>query len=163
MSGHLVIYRVGYLLGPSEHQKRLILDDICSLFVVPATAQMTFKVYNPHTKKQVWRSVSSSGFKPNGRSCKSDQFVSLTIISPHIMPWMPNGCCCLQEIKHTGSPNTAEIYSITASLDKTVQLSITFTRPADAPGFKLGAGENGGISTFGRDKTDAKRDGYVVQ
>jgi hypothetical protein len=40
---------------------------------------------------------------------------------------------------------------------------MTFTRPADAPGFKLGEGEAGGFSYFGKDPSDTKRDGYVIQ
>ncbi len=69
----------------------------------------------------------------------------------------------VQEVKHSGSPTTEESYTITASLDKTVQISVTFTKPANAPGFKFGAGENGGMSTFGKEQADGKRDGYVVQ
>lgn len=69
----------------------------------------------------------------------------------------------VQEVKHTGSPTTEEKYTITASLDKTVQISVTFTKPAITPGFKLGEGDNGGISTFGREQADGKREGFVVQ
>jgi len=108
--------------------------------LVPATSQITFKLYNPKTKKTIWKSVNASGFKSNGRSCKSDQF----------------------EIKHTGTPTTEETYLVTANLDKTTQISLKFTKPASAPGFKLGDGPHGGISIFGKDQEDGKRDGIVV-
>ncbi|ORY32787.1 oxidative stress survival, Svf1-like protein [Naematelia encephala] len=117
-----------------------IIWSYLGLFVIPATNQMTFKLYNPKTKKSVWKSINASGFKPNGRSSKSDQY----------------------EIKHTGTSKTEEKYDITASLDKHVQLSITVTKPASAPGFKFGQGKDGGISTFGQDREDGKRDGFVV-
>ena len=124
---------------------------------MPATSQMTFKIYNPHTKKSVWKSVNASGFKPNGRSCKSDQFASC----PFVRPWSVG--LTSQEVKHTGTPEEDEVYTITANLDKNIQISLTFTKPAAAPGFKYGAGEDGGISTFGKDREDGKRDGFMVQ
>lgn len=65
----------------------------------------------------------------------------------------------VQEIKHSGSPTGEEQYVVTANLDKSVQISATFKRPADAPGFKYGQGEKGGYSYFGKDK----KDGLVVQ
>ncbi len=68
-----------------------------------------------------------------------------------------------QEIKQSGSPSGAEAYHITATLDKTTQISVTFDRPADAPGFKYGAGPDGGFSVFGADRAEGKRDGVVVQ
>jgi hypothetical protein len=37
---------------------------------------MTFKLYNPHTKKQIWQSINASGAKFDGLNCKADQFVS---------------------------------------------------------------------------------------
>jgi hypothetical protein len=88
------------------------------VFLVPAQSQLTFKLYNPHTKKTVWRSLNASGFAPDGddrRSCKANEF----------------------EIKHSGSPSGEESYTIIGSLDKekTVQVNLTFTRPADSPGF----------------------------
>lgn len=49
------------------------------MFLIPATAQMTFKYYNPHTKQAVWKSVNVGNFKHEGKSCKSDQFVSLDL------------------------------------------------------------------------------------
>ncbi|WWC70096.1 uncharacterized protein I206_104043 [Kwoniella pini CBS 10737] len=110
------------------------------VFLIPATTQMTFKVYNPNTKKSTWRSINASGAKFDKQNLKTDQF----------------------EIKHTGSPKTEESYHITAKLDKNVTLDLTFTRPANAPGFKFGQGAQGGISTFGKDRTDSKRDGFVV-
>ncbi|KAK8864504.1 hypothetical protein IAR55_001754 [Kwoniella newhampshirensis] len=110
------------------------------LFLVPATTQMTFKHYNPKTGKTTWRSVNATGAKFHDRGCKSDQF----------------------EIRHAGTPTTEETYTISAHLDKTVQLNITYTRPSSAPGFKYGEGPEGGISTFGKDRTPEKRDGYVV-
>jgi len=48
------------------------------IMFIPATAQMTFKHYSPKTKEMSWKSVSVGGFKPNGRGCKSDSFVSPT-------------------------------------------------------------------------------------
>lgn len=52
-------------------------SDRHSVFLVPANTQMTFKLYNPTTKKTVWRSVNSGGFSPgkDRRSCKSNEFV----------------------------------------------------------------------------------------
>lgn len=47
-----------------------------SVFLIPATTQMTFKLYNPHTKKTSWKSVNVNGFKHDGCSSKSDAFVS---------------------------------------------------------------------------------------
>jgi len=45
---------------------------------VPAQTQMTFKLYNPTTKKTVWRSLSATGFTvdpKDGRSCKTNEYV----------------------------------------------------------------------------------------
>lgn len=64
-----------------------------------------------------------------------------------------------QEIKHSGGPEGKEAYHITATLDKTTQISVTFERPAEAPGFKYGEG----VSVFGADRSEAKRDGIAVQ
>ncbi|WWC89211.1 uncharacterized protein L201_004129 [Kwoniella dendrophila CBS 6074] len=110
------------------------------VFLIPATTQMTFKVYNPNTKNSTWRSINASGSKFDKQNLKTDQF----------------------EIKHSGSPTTEETYHITANLDKNVQLDVTFTRPSEAPGFKYGQGSQGGISTFGKDREESKRDGFVV-
>ncbi|RSH87266.1 putative cell survival pathways protein [Saitozyma podzolica] len=117
-----------------------IIWSYLGVFLVPATTQMTFKHYNPHTKKAVWKSVNTSALKTDGRSSKTDAF----------------------EVVQSGSPTTEETYKITANLDKTVQISVTYTRPADAPGFKLGDGPDGGFSFFGKDPSDGKRDGLVV-
>lgn len=46
------------------------------VFLIPATAQMTFKLHNPITKTTTWKSVNVSNFKHEGRNCKSDSFVS---------------------------------------------------------------------------------------
>ncbi|KAL7421646.1 putative cell survival pathways protein [Cryptotrichosporon argae] len=110
------------------------------IMFIPATAQMTFKLYNPKTKESTWRSINASGFKTEGRGCRSDQF----------------------EITHSGTPLGEESYAITATLDKGVQVAVTYTRPAAAPGFKLGSGLAGGVSTFGMQTADDKRDGFVV-
>ncbi|WWC94309.1 hypothetical protein V866_001151 [Kwoniella sp. B9012] len=117
-----------------------IIWSYVGIFLVPATTQMTFKVYNPHTQKSTWRSINASGAKFDKQSLKTDQF----------------------EIKHTGSPTTEEVYHIVADLDKNVHLDVKFTKPAEAPGFKFGQGAQGGISTFGKDREEAKRDGFVV-
>jgi hypothetical protein len=69
------------------------------------------------------------------------------------------GIADTQEIKHTGTAAGSEAYAVTANLDKSVQITATFTRPADAPGFKYGAGEKGGFSYLGKDQTD----GFVIQ
>jgi hypothetical protein len=48
---------------------------------------MTFKHYNPHTKKTTWKSVNTSGFTTEGQNCKSDAFVrgySLFTLGYHI-------------------------------------------------------------------------------
>jgi hypothetical protein len=67
---------------------------------------MTFKLYNPTTKKSIWRSLSASALQvdpKDGRSCKTNEF----------------------EIKHTGTAATTETYTIHAQLDKTTTLSLT--------------------------------------
>jgi hypothetical protein len=97
---------------------------------------MTFKLYNPATKKATWKSVNVSQFKTDGRSSKSDTF----------------------EIKHTGTATTEEKYHITATLDKAVVIDVTFTKPANAPGWKYGDG----YSNFGANNEE-KRDAYVIQ
>ncbi|ODO09873.1 hypothetical protein I350_02095 [Cryptococcus amylolentus CBS 6273] len=115
-----------------------IIWSYLGVFLIPATTQITFKHYNPATKKSIWKSVNASKSKFDRQNCKADEF----------------------EIKHTGTPATDETYSITAHLEKDVQISVQFTKPSSAPGFKLGSGPEGGVSTFGKDKL--KRDGYVV-
>lgn len=51
---------------------------------------------------------------------------------------------------------------ISANLDNSVQISVTFTKPSSAPGFKLGEGDKGGFSFFGTSTEEGKRDGFVV-
>lgn len=59
------------------------VDTECSIFLIPATAQFTFKHYNPKTKEITWKSINASNFKANGRACKSDELVSqLSILPP---------------------------------------------------------------------------------
>ncbi|RSH79877.1 putative cell survival pathways protein [Apiotrichum porosum] len=116
-----------------------VIWSFLGVFLIPATTQMTFKLYNPHTKKTSWKSVNVNGFKHDGCSSKSDAF----------------------EIKHTGTPETEESYAITAHLDKNVQINITFTKPADAPGAKYGTGEQAGYSNFGSNDP-TKRDAFVI-
>ncbi|WVQ80796.1 hypothetical protein IAT38_002901 [Cryptococcus sp. DSM 104549] len=117
-----------------------IIWSYLGIMFIPATTQMTFKLYNPNTKKQVWKSVHGSNPKYAGQTIKADEF----------------------EIKHTGTPTTEETYTITASLDKNVQISVAFKKPAEAPGFKLGQGADGGYSTFGAESAKGKRAGHVV-
>jgi hypothetical protein len=101
---------------------------------------MTFKLYNPTTKKSIWRSLSASALQvdpKDGRSCKTNEF----------------------EIKHTGTAATTETYTIHAQLDKTTTLSLTMVRPEGSKGFKLGQGPKGGYSRFGKNGDD----GFVIQ
>ena len=105
--------------------------------------QMTFKYYNPNTNERIWKSLNSTTFKSEGankdkRSCKADEF----------------------SVDFSTDPDGNEKHSITANIDADVQLSYTFTRPAGAKGWKLGAGPKGGYSYFGADQ--AKPDGYVM-
>lgn len=106
---------------------------------LPAQTQFTFKLYNPNTKKSIWRSINASNFQVNGedgRSSKANEF----------------------DIKHSGSPTGSETYTINATLDKTTQINVVFTRPENAPGFKYGNGEDGGYSKFGK----KGEDGFVI-
>ncbi|KAH8086833.1 oxidative stress survival, Svf1-like protein [Filobasidium floriforme] len=117
-----------------------VIWSFIGVWPVPAQTQMTFKLYNPTTKKSIWRSLSATGFTvdaKDGRSCKTNEY----------------------EIKHTGSASGSETYTIHAQLDKTTTLSLNLVRPADAPGFKLGKGEEGGYSRFGKNMGD---DGFVI-
>lgn len=51
---------------------------------------MTFKHYNPHTKKAVWKSVNTSALKTDGRSSKTDAFVrALATFPPALGPALP--------------------------------------------------------------------------
>jgi hypothetical protein len=54
----------------------------------------------------------------------------------------------------------AETYTISANLDKDLQISVVVSRPNAVPGFKLGQGPKGGFSYFGHDIE--KPEGYVV-
>jgi len=69
----------------------------------------------------------------------------------------------VQEIKHEGTAATTETYTISSSSDKNVQVNLSFTRPADAPGFRFGEGGSEGFSTFGKSREEGKSDGIVVQ
>jgi hypothetical protein len=40
---------------------------------------------------------------------------------------------------------------------------MTFTRPAESPGVKLGKGPGGGVNVFGKDTSESKRDGMISQ
>ena len=109
------------------------------------TIQFTFKMYNPNTKEKTWKSINVTNFvtAPSGldkRSCKADQF----------------------SITHKANPSAdvAEQYTVTANLDTDLQITLTVSRPASAPGFKAGKGPEGGFSYFGPDKKSAE--GYVV-
>lgn len=101
---------------------------------------MTFKLYNPTTKKHTWKSVNVGGFKHEGHNSHSDSF----------------------NIKHSGSATSEEAYHVTAKLDKDVVIDVTFTKPASALGYKEGPGVNGGFSNFGSPDPE-KRAAYVVQ
>lgn len=69
------------------------------------------------------------------------------------------GLC--QTVTHKGTPSTEEVYELNANLSNEIQIGITFTRPQETPGFKIGEGADGGMSFFG---TDAKKpDGFVIQ
>jgi hypothetical protein len=49
------------------------------VFLIPATTQITMKIYNPKTQKTIWRSLNASGFKPNGKSAKANEFVRVAL------------------------------------------------------------------------------------
>lgn len=109
------------------------------------TIQVTAKIYNPNTGEKIWRSVNVSNFvtPPPGldkRSSKADQF----------------------SITHKSKPGTDEPegYTVTANLGDDLQFTFDVTRPASAPGFKVGKGPKGGFSYFGPDL--ANPEGYVV-
>jgi len=107
--------------------------------------QFTFKLFNPHTKETVWKSVNVSNFVagPPGldkRSCKADQF-SITL-------------------KSTPGADYPETYTIRANLADDLQASLDVARPAGVPGYKVGKGPKGGYSNFGPDPT--KPEGYAI-
>ena len=99
----------------------------------------------------MWRSVNVSNFVtppgPSGgvtydkRSSRADEF---TII--HKSGNLPDGA--------------AESYTINANPSRDIQIALVISRPASAPGFKLGKGSKGGFSNFGTDPEN--REGYVV-
>ena len=109
------------------------------------TVQFTCKIFNPNTGEKTWKSVNVTNFTtaPPGldkRSSKADEF----------------------SITHKPSPNAdvAEQYIVTANLDNDLQITLTVSRPASAPGFKVGKGPAGGFSYFGPDTKNPE--GYVV-
>lgn len=119
------------------------------VWMVPAQTQFTFKLHNPKTGETIWRSVNASNFtvdKNDARTCKASEF----------------------SITHSGSAKEGESekYHIKGTLDKEsgVILDVTFERLADAPGFKLGEGESGGYSRFGKSASPGMgKDGMVIQ
>ncbi|KAL7416670.1 oxidative stress survival, Svf1-like protein [Mrakia frigida] len=115
-----------------------LIFSVTGIYLVPPTVQFVFKHYDPKTKAVVWKSVNLTGWKANGRGGKSNEV----------------------EIKHTGSPDGSEVYTINANLSKEIQISVTLTRPEETPGFKIGEGPNGGMSFFGTD--EKKREGHIV-
>ncbi|KAJ9090655.1 hypothetical protein QFC19_009513 [Naganishia cerealis] len=118
------------------------------VWMVPAQTQFTFKLHNPKTGETIWRSLNASNFaldKADGRSCRANEF----------------------SITHTGSAREGEPekYHIKATLDKEggVVLDVTFERLPEAPGFKLGEGESGGYSRFGKSaEPGGGKDGFVI-
>lgn len=65
--------RLGERVNNRSMEWRLTLY---SIRLLNPTVQMTFKHYNPATKKATWKSVNVGSFKTDGRGCKSDHFVS---------------------------------------------------------------------------------------
>ncbi|OJT07205.1 Survival factor 1 [Trametes pubescens] len=109
------------------------------------TIQFTCKIFNPNTKERTWKSVNVSNFvtPPPGldkRSSKADEF-SITY-------------------KPKPGSDTPESYMLTANLGDDLQITLDIARAASIPGFKVGAGPNGGFSYFGPDPKSAE--GYVV-
>ncbi|KAI0787785.1 oxidative stress survival Svf1-like protein [Fomes fomentarius] len=109
------------------------------------TIQFVCKMYNPNTKERIWKSINVTNFvtPPPGldkRSSKADQF----------------------SITHKSKPgtDTPESYTITANLDNELQITLDISRPASAPGFKIGKGPKGGFSYFGPDPKNPE--GYVI-
>ncbi|KAJ9126416.1 hypothetical protein QFC24_002155 [Naganishia onofrii] len=118
------------------------------VWMVPAQTQFTFKLHNPKTGETIWRSVNASNFtldKNDGRSCRATEF----------------------SITHSGSAKEGEgeKYHIKGTLDKEggVVIDLTFERLAEAPGFKLGQGDSGGFSRFGKSaEPGGGKDGFVI-
>ena len=107
--------------------------------------QFTCKIYNPETRKTIWKSINITNFvtPPPGldkRSSKGDQF-SITY-------------------KSNPGSDYPESYTINANLAADLQVSLEVKRPASIPGYKVGKGPHGGFSYFGTDIE--KPDGYVV-
>ncbi|PCH42390.1 oxidative stress survival Svf1-like protein [Wolfiporia cocos MD-104 SS10] len=109
------------------------------------TIQFTCKIYDPASGESTWKSINVTNFvtPPPGldkRSSKADQFM----------------------ITHKENPgsDTPESYTIRVNLDNELQISLDVTRPASAPGWKVGKGPQGGFSYFGHDPANAE--GYVV-
>ncbi|CAE6451449.1 unnamed protein product [Rhizoctonia solani] len=102
--------------------------------------KLTCRIFDPKTKDTTWKSINVTNFVTpltgkDKRSCQSDQFT----------------------ITHgPGSGESAEQYTINASLDNNLQLALSISRPATADGFKVGRGE----SLFGTNVN--KPEGYVV-
>lgn len=108
------------------------------------TVQFTFRLYNPATKENTWRSVNVGGFvapapgSNDKKTCKSDKFTVLYKPATDI---------------------TEETYSITSNPADDVQISLDASRVASVPGFKVGKGPKGGYTYFGADV--ANPDGHV--
>jgi len=109
------------------------------------TIQFVCKIYNPNTKEITWKSLNVSNFvtPPPGldkRSSKADEF----------------------SVTYKAAPNSdyPESYNIRANLSADLQVSLEVSRPKHVPGWKLGAGEKGGYSYFGTDRS--KPEGYVI-
>ena len=121
--------------------------------------QFTFRLYDPATGKNEWRSTNVTNFvtapstgsaKHDKRSCKSDQFSILV------------------------DPAHPDTYTIEGNYDANTQVSLKFKRADGAPGFKLGSGPKGGMTYFGAEKANAGpkdrdtpdvssgTDGYVI-
>lgn len=110
---------------------------------------MTFKYFNPKTGQKIWKSLNvtkftapptagASGASGDKRSSKAAEFTVL----------------------FSTTPAGDDKYTITANLDADLQLSYSFTRPAQSKGWKLGAGPKGGFSYFGANL--GSPDGYVI-
>ncbi|KAF5341922.1 hypothetical protein D9611_001899 [Ephemerocybe angulata] len=109
------------------------------------TLQFNCKIYDPKTGESIWKSINVANFvtPPPGldkRSAKSDQ-------------------CSITYQSKPGSDHP-ESYLLSANLGVDLQVSLEVSRPATAPGWKLGKGPKGGFSYFGPDLE--KPEGYVV-
>ncbi|KZV68286.1 oxidative stress survival Svf1-like protein [Peniophora sp. CONT] len=108
--------------------------------------QLTFKLANPATGENTWKSINISNFvtPPPGldkRSSKSDQ---ITITHKDI----------------PGGGEHPELYTITVNCGDDLKVMLDVRRPVAVPGVKVGKGPKGGYSYFGTDK--ASPEGYVV-